>query len=333
VIPLRFRKWSGLLGVPVKEVEALCAALDEAQFTVTDFDTEELLVRSLIRRDEVWKQPNVFKSAATSATGCESARLKAVLLAEIRRLDLSEANGDQVRTRAELLKALEPFGNPSPTPSGPRREPLARRSLAAIADGEPDSLADTGNSAGHKGSRRVPEDIADGTDELRGMGKGIPVPQGLPLTPSPSPSPRPSAGPVLPEPAAGAAEPGEEGGTPDERTPAAVTALTGSVRAIRPEWSARSVRRVLDHPSVRERPWAVVCAAFAIVARDPLSKHPGRLAHDGDWWHAAARQVSRPAPVELPAEGVHEFAPDGNGDCRRCPLPADSRYHGKREAS
>ena len=333
VIPLRFRKWSGLLGIPVREVEELCAELDEAQFTVTDPDTEELLVRSLIRRDEVWKQPNVFKSAATSAAGCESARLKAVLLAEVRRLDLSAANGDQERTRADLLKVLEPFGNPSPTPGGPRRDPPARASLAAVADGEPDTSAESGNSAGRKGSRRVTQGIADGTDELRGTGNGIPVPQEFPLTPGPPPSPRPpdAAGAVPCGPAASGPEPGEGEELPDERTPAAVSALVESIRAIRREWSAKSIRRVLDDPSVRDRPWRVVCIAFAIVARDPQSKHPGRLAHDGDWWDTAARLCrassasaasSRPPWCELCDERTRflldEFGQPGHLKCPRC---------------
>jgi hypothetical protein len=290
VIPLRFRKWSGLLGIPVGEVEELCAELDEARFTVTDFDTEELLVRSLIRRDEVWKQPNVFKSAATSAVGCESARLKSVLLAEVQRLDLSSANGDQRRTQAELLAALEPFGNPSPTPTGPRREPSERPSPAAVAPAESDNSDETGNSAGHKGSRRVPQGIADGTDELRGMGTGIPVPQGFPLTPTPSPRHPAAAGSARPGADGDAPEPEEgEGESLDERNPGAVTALVDSIRAIRPDWSARSVRRTLDDPDVRDRPWPVVREAFTIAARDPETRQPGRLAGDGDWWHAAAR--------------------------------------------
>jgi hypothetical protein len=334
VIPLRLRKWSGLLGISAKEVEELCAELDEARFTVTDFDTEELLVRSLIRRDEVWKQPNVFKAAATAATGCESSRLKAVLLAEVQRLDLSAANGDQRQTLAELLTALEPFGNPSPTPPRPSREPSAGRSLAVVSEPESGKSVETGNAAGRKGSGRVPEGFANGTGELRGKGKGIPVPEEtIPLPPeaAPSPSPRPPAGGGPPRDACeGDPGPGGEGEDLGDRTPDAVTALVDEIRGIRPDWSARSVRRAIDSADVRDRPWPVVCLAFATVARDPQSRQPGRLAQDGDWWPGAARKLgvgSEPPASLPPVTGVHEFQPDDNGDCRKCPLPADSRYH------
>lgn len=290
LIGLRYGRWAADLGIGRDEVEELCAELDVARFVAIDPLTEDLLVRSLIRRDEVWKQPNVFKSAAASAAGCKSARLKAVLLAEVQRLDLSQASGDQRRTQADLLVALEPFGNPSPTPTGPRREPSARASLAAVESPEPDSRTETGNGAGHKGSRRVPQGFADGTSELRGKGKGIPVPEDLPHSPSPTPSSLAAPVPV----GASPAKPEEEG-IPGKRTRAAVDALVGSVRKIRPDWSTASCRRALDDLSVCERPWPEVCMAFVIVAGDPESRQPGRLAHDGDWWHAAARKCRAPA--------------------------------------
>jgi hypothetical protein len=313
VIPLRFRKWSGLLGIPVKEVEELCAELDQARFTVTDFDTEELLVRSLIRRDEVWKQPNVFKAAATAATACESAPIKAALLAEVQRLDLAEANGDQQRTRADLLRALEPFGNPSPTPPRPSREPSAGRSLAVVSEPEPGEPVDTGNAAVQKGSRRVPEGSANGTDELRGKGKGIPVPLTTAFSPEPTPTPpsppaQTATGPI----ADGVAEAkAGEGANSRERTPEAVTALVDEIRGIRRDWSIRSIRRALDDPDVIDRPWAVICVAFPIVACDPQSRHAGRLAADGDWWPTAMRKLGLNPVTETPADA----RPDWCGDC------------------
>jgi hypothetical protein len=310
LIPLRVRRWARSLGLDAKEVTELCAELDEARFTATDADTEELLVRSLIRRDGVWKQPNVFRSAASAAAGCESARLKGEILAEARRLDVSEASNDIRQIRQEMLAALEPFGNPSPTPPRPSREPSAGRNLAVVAPPEPDSSAETGNSAGHKGSVRVAEGFAKSTGEPWGKGKGSPVGKTPPLSPTPAPSP-PTPPPLWDAESAPGPGPQEGEGDSGERTPRAAAALADEIRAIRPEWSTRSIRRAIDHPDVRERPWPAVRAAFAIVARDPESRHPGRLAHDGGWWPAAAR---RTGPVAAVPDGDR---PGWCGDCDR----------------
>ncbi|MFF5228432.1 hypothetical protein [Dactylosporangium sp. NPDC000521] len=70
----------------------------------------------------------------------------------------------------------------------------------------------------------------------------------------------------------------------EERTAEAETALADAVRTIRPEWSARSIRRALSHPDVLDRPWSLVQAAMLAVAHDRTSQAPGRLPHDGPWW-------------------------------------------------
>jgi hypothetical protein len=128
-------------------------------------------------------------------------------------------------------------------------------------------------------------------------------------------------------------DPGEGEGDSGKRTPETITALVDAIRAIREDWSTRSARRALDDPSVRERPWPLVCEAFAIMARDPETRHPGRFPRDGPWWPAAERKCRRAAACEMQDEDVHEFEPNGNGDCRRCPLPRESRFHRKRKAS
>jgi hypothetical protein len=133
--------------------------------------------------------------------------------------------------------------------------------------------------------------------------------------------------------------PPEEGDCPTAKNSAANGtarerhALAAEITKIRPEWSKRSVLRALERPSVAERPWLIVAEAMRLMAADPNTQHPGRLEHDGPWWAEAARRCRRPAEVEPPEGGVHKFDPDGNGDCRRCPLPADSRYHSNRKVS
>lgn len=123
VIPLRERRWArSAAGLTPSDVTASLKVLETSNFVVIDEDTEELLVRSLIRRDNVWKQPNVFKAAAEQIFSVSSHKIKAVLHDELSRLDLGEANRDVQHLRDELVAYLEPFakgsGNPSGNPDG-----------------------------------------------------------------------------------------------------------------------------------------------------------------------------------------------------------------------
>jgi len=121
VIPLRERRWANACGaLDASQIADDLKELEASRFVVIDEDSEELLVRSLIRRDEIWKQPNVFKSALGGVTAVKSARIRAALAGELQRLDLS---GDLARLRDATLTALEPFENPSGTLSEPLQDP------------------------------------------------------------------------------------------------------------------------------------------------------------------------------------------------------------------
>lgn len=159
VIPLRERRWArSAAGLTPDDVRADIKALEHATFIVIDEDTEELLVRSLIRRDNVWKQPNVFKAAAEQIFSISSHKIKAVLHDELSRLDLAEANRDVQHLRDELVTYLEPFAKGSGNPSG-------------NPDGTP------------------PGGIPKGTQEAPGKGNGY----GPVVGDSPSPFPGPGA--------------------------------------------------------------------------------------------------------------------------------------------
>jgi hypothetical protein len=106
--------------------------------------------------------------------------------------------------------------------------------------------------------------------------------------------------PELPAPAVPGSGRGE-GESPPGQTPERA-ALAAEIRAIRPDWATTSIERVLDEPSVVERPWPLVVRAFRAVARDPKSEQPGRLKYDGWWWH-------------LPPDAEDDFRPDW---CTRC---------------
>ena len=101
-------------------------------FIITDEDTGELLIRSMLRRDNAWKQPNLLKQARESAEQIESPRIRGVLLTELRRIPLEETSSDLVKTLvAEFIEDLEkgspyppayPSDYPDPDPSeNPKR--------------------------------------------------------------------------------------------------------------------------------------------------------------------------------------------------------------------
>lgn len=282
VIPLRERRWGHDLAFPVNEVTSCLKELAGARFAVVDEDTEELLVRSLVRRDEVWRQPNVFKSAAASAIATKSAAIKAGLLAEIRRLDLSGASREIQRIRDDLATHLEPFWNPSPTPPERSSAPSWDDIPEPPVDDDPGITGDTGNGAGQNPSGTLSEAQPGGTSELRGKGSSYgPVPL---VPPSPFPLPPPPANrpkPTVNAPLWPVAVTGEEGDDSDRKNR---DDLVAEVRAKRPDWSTASIRRALAAEPVAERPWPLVHSAMLAVADDPASDQPGRLAHDGPWW-------------------------------------------------
>ena len=267
VIPLRPGRWARKAkGLTVTQIEAdlelLAAGL--RPFVIVDEDTGELLVRSLVRHDGVWKIPNIMKSARESAALVESRAILAALLRELLRIPAQDSESAHVRkAHAEFVDELrDRCGNPSPNPSGNgSRNPSANPSASPSVD------------------------------PSQGKGEGYgPVLQVSPNPKSPSPPPRAPAGELqrqlwpaaVPDP-----KPGEEEiSTPGETRD--IPALVASLREIRPEWSSASIKRVLADPSITERPWELVWAAAHLVAEDRETKQIGRLLHDGPWWAKAA---------------------------------------------
>ncbi|MFI6289983.1 hypothetical protein ACIBEJ_00270 [Nonomuraea sp. NPDC050790] len=105
----------------------------------------------------------------------------------------------------------------------------------------------------------------------------------------------------------------------------AIMKLVEDLRALRPDWATRSIIRSLTDPSVIERPWWIVRHAALALARDAVTQHPGRLVHDGPWWHAAAKSADR-LPV-MPWCGccsdpvrrrVEDDEARDHGPCPRC---------------
>lgn len=156
LLPLTLRRWSRkACGLTSAELEKRLQALEAARFIVLDDDTEELLIRSFVRNDGVWKQPKVMGAMVSGALEISSRRLRRALLAEVDRIPLDELNNDpgargpsirqQVSEHIETLRKA--FGDPDPTPSGE-----GSATPSATPSGTPsDTPADGGQEASTRG--------------------------------------------------------------------------------------------------------------------------------------------------------------------------------------
>lgn len=142
-------------------------ALQAARFIYYDTDTDELLVRSYIRRIAA-RSPNVLKAALKAARVVASPKLRSVLAAELRRLNKSDATAcaneiDTGWTTSETLpKGLPtPFerGNPSETLS----EPPSCRSVVAL--GEPSVVGHLGEARARGSAQDADTASADPRNE------------------------------------------------------------------------------------------------------------------------------------------------------------------------
>lgn len=133
VIALRERRWSRkCANQGTGDVERDLKALEAGRFIVVDWDSEEILIRSLIRRDRIFKQPNVMRAAVDNVPLIESRLILRALGVEMERIrrdnpdlttnqsdvlaDMEKALAERVGTDPEP-SAVRPGGNPSANPS------------------------------------------------------------------------------------------------------------------------------------------------------------------------------------------------------------------------
>jgi len=117
LVPMRVNRWAKKAedSTPATVRDDL-AYLDERGFVVADDDTEEVLIRTFVRNDGVYKQPKVMLRMREDAQQIESPRLRAAFRAELAHLPLEELadkpggpHGDQPSTReavAGVVKGL-----------------------------------------------------------------------------------------------------------------------------------------------------------------------------------------------------------------------------------
>lgn len=195
LLPLTLRKWAKKAkGLTVAALRADLEVLDDARFIVVDEDTEELLIRSFVRNDDVYKQPRVMGSMVSGAGEIESKRLRRALLAEMDRIPVDTLSMDpivyksgntappvrvQVQGHIDALRAA--FSDLDPDPGEPRRQLHPELPFEGGTEPLPEG---------------VPEGVGQGdTEGLWGYARAwAPATRALPhpLLPTPTPSPAPA---------------------------------------------------------------------------------------------------------------------------------------------
>lgn len=101
VLSITMRNWASTAeGLTVGEVEDTLEVLEKHRFIVMDRDTEELMVRTFVRRDELWRQPKMMLAVVSAAKKIQSPRLRLALLAELDRLPLDELPNEPTKSGA-----------------------------------------------------------------------------------------------------------------------------------------------------------------------------------------------------------------------------------------
>lgn len=184
VLDLTIRRWSNLArDTTPADVRNALEELHMAYFVVVDWDTEEVLVRSLIRNDGLWKQARMLMIALNSAAEVQSPRLRFVLAEELRRLpidQIKEGKRDKPEDVREALAYTLMLLDADPghkLPSGASSQ-AARRELPrggryedavdGVVDpvGDSDAVSDQAFSAYAQVSRREPPRDASRDDAV-----------------------------------------------------------------------------------------------------------------------------------------------------------------------
>lgn len=111
LVPMRVNRWAKKAeDLSAKQVRSELDYLADRDFVVVDEDTEEVLIRTMVRNDGVYKQPLVMERMREDAKQIESPMLREAFAAELDRLPLDELStepakngGPSVRERVERV--------------------------------------------------------------------------------------------------------------------------------------------------------------------------------------------------------------------------------------
>ncbi|WP_244971572.1 hypothetical protein [Gordonia rubripertincta] len=160
VQPMNMRRWRRAMrsevGVPGEAaLEQMLIRMERRGYVFTDDVTGEVLIRSFMRVDQVYRQPNTFKSALRALAHIESHKLAAVMLGELDRMPVPETKSDKLSAEIDELFAA------------------ARTHLEGLAEGITEPFAEPFADPFAEG---IPEPFAEG---IARPGKTDPFPEGI----------------------------------------------------------------------------------------------------------------------------------------------------------
>jgi hypothetical protein len=119
-ISITVRRWAGMTADATTEtVLAALRVLSDRRFVVVEWDTEELLIRTLIRNDSVFKQPKVLRAAKADAEAVASPKIRRALRKEVMQCPIEEVSANARDEVSTLLAALaEALDTPPDDPNG-----------------------------------------------------------------------------------------------------------------------------------------------------------------------------------------------------------------------
>lgn len=107
LIGLRLRRWAqAAAGLTPQQVERDIRELEAARFVVVDWDAEELLIRTFLRGDKVYRQAQVLSVAAEQVTLVTSLALRVALRVELDRIATLDMNANCEALIGRMLDQL-----------------------------------------------------------------------------------------------------------------------------------------------------------------------------------------------------------------------------------
>lgn len=146
-LSLTFSRWARMTtGQTVDSVEKAVRLLEDRRFVVIDWDTEELMIRTFLRNDGIYRQPNPLKAAMRVAREqVESDLIRTAMAEELRRVG-----------RNDLADYLNPSGNPSRNPLGDDSDTLDQLiESGPLGEGFHEGFAGGSSISGGEGSREL----------------------------------------------------------------------------------------------------------------------------------------------------------------------------------
>lgn len=102
ILPLQPRRWAFIAGhMKAADFENELTILNDRKYVLADYESEELLVRTFIRNDGLWRIPNTLHAVLRDAECVASPVLRLALAEELARLPVDDLDGK----RAMSMKA------------------------------------------------------------------------------------------------------------------------------------------------------------------------------------------------------------------------------------